>query len=88
MDATAEAIANVHGQTAAIVPVLKFLIETHPERDRLIEWLGKSIVMIEQMSAVTQAEVMMSDEQAQPVTPMLIKQNQASLAILRMLAGK
>lgn len=87
MDATQEAIAGLYGQIAGLVPVVKYLIETHPESDRLKDWLNKSIVAIEKMSNVTTADAMMSDE-VQPVTPMLIKQNETSLAILKILADK
>lgn len=87
MDATHEAIAGLHGQIAGLVPVIKFLMETHPERDRLREWLSKSIDMIEKMSNATTADAMMSDE-AQPVTPMLLKQNESTLVILKILTDK
>jgi hypothetical protein len=88
MNAMEEAIANLHGQTAALVPIVKMLIDTHPDKEMLLTGLTRSIAFIEQMHAKAQADVMMSDEQAQPVTPLLMKQNEASLAILRILASK
>jgi hypothetical protein len=88
MDAMLETLATLSGQITALTAAVRLLIEMHPQRDELMSMLSNCNTSIEQMVATARADVMMSDETAEPVTPALIKQKEAALVTFRILTSK